>query len=103
MCRALPPGPAACTAYPAAGSLGDFQVTGCLSFCFPGDVGWASALPFFFLCFSCSGWLAGVLWVLHPVFGCSSWGGVCSLDDSVITLLAFPYLRVGELLDYGVS
>ena len=25
-----------------------FQVTGCLSFCFPGDVGWASALPFFF-------------------------------------------------------
>ena len=48
MCRALPPGPAACAAYPAAGSLGDFQVTGCLSFCFPGDVGWASALPFFF-------------------------------------------------------
>ena len=25
-----------------------FQVTGGLSFCFPGDVGWASALPFFF-------------------------------------------------------
>ena len=48
MCRALPPGPAACAAYPATGSLGDFQVTGCLSFCFPGDVGWASALPFFF-------------------------------------------------------
>ena len=48
MCRALPPGPAACTAYHAAGSLGDFQVTGCLSFCLPGDVGWASALPFFF-------------------------------------------------------
>ena len=29
-----------------------------------------------FLCFSCSGWLAGVRWVLHPVSGCSSWGGV---------------------------
>ena len=42
-------GPAACTAYPTAGSLGDFQVTGCLSFCFPGDVGWASALPYFFV------------------------------------------------------
>ena len=28
--------------------LGNFRVTGCLSFCFPGDVGWASALPFFF-------------------------------------------------------
>ena len=25
-----------------------FPSTGCLSFCFPGDVGWASALPFFF-------------------------------------------------------
>ena len=25
-----------------------FRVTGCLSFCFPGDVGWESALPFFF-------------------------------------------------------
>ena len=25
-----------------------FPVTGCLSFCFPGDVGWASAFPFFF-------------------------------------------------------
>ena len=34
--------------------------------------------------------------------GCSSLGGVCSLDDSVVTLLAFPYLRVGELLDCGV-
>ena len=78
------------------------SVTGCLSFCFPGDVGWASALPFFFLCFSCSGWLAGVRWVLHPVSGCSSWGCVVSLGDSVITLLAFPYLRVGELLDCGV-
>ena len=25
-----------------------FLVTGCLSFCFPGDIGWASARPFFF-------------------------------------------------------
>ena len=79
-----------------------FSVTRCLSFCFLGDVGWASALPFFFLCFSCSGWLAGVRWVLHPVSGCSSWGCVCSLGDSFITLFAFPYLRVGEILDCGV-
>ena len=41
-------GPAACAAFPAVGSLGVFPVTRCLSFCFPGDVGWASALPFFF-------------------------------------------------------
>ena len=55
-----------------------FQVTGCLSFCFPGDVGWASALPFF------SGLLllyllAGVVGVLHPVSGCSCCGDVCLL------------------------
>ena len=45
-----------------------------------------------FLCFFCSDWLAGVSWVLHPVSGCSSWCGVCSLVDCVVTLLAFPYL-----------
>ena len=53
-----------------------FRVTGGLYFCFPGDVGWASALPFF------SGLLllrllAGVVGVLHPVSGCSSCGVVC--------------------------
>ena len=53
-----------------------FQVTGCLSFYFPGGVGWASALPFFsgllLLCL-----LAGVVGVLHPVSGCSCCGDVC--------------------------
>ena len=39
---------------------------------------------------------------LHPVSGCFSWGGVCSLDDSGVTLLAFSYLRVGGLLGCGV-
>ena len=34
---------------------------------------------------------------------CSSWDGVCSLVDGGVTLRAFPYLRVGELLDCGVS
>ena len=34
-----------------------------------------------FLCFSCTGWLAGVCWVLHPVSGSSRWGCVCSLGD----------------------
>ena len=41
-------GPAACAAFPAAGYLGVFPVSGCLSFSFPGGVGWASVLPFFF-------------------------------------------------------
>ena len=40
-------GAAACAAFPAAGYLGVFPVTGCLSFSFPGGVGWVSALPFF--------------------------------------------------------
>ena len=84
----------------------DFSVIGCLSFCYPGGVVWAATLLFFFLCFSCSGWLAGVRWVLHPMSGYTSWGCVCSLSASVFTLLAFPSLRVGELLacgGYGVS
>ena len=55
-----------------------------------------------FLCFSCAGWLAGVCWVLHPVSGSSRWGCICSLGDSVMPLLAFPYLRVGALLAWGV-
>ena len=59
MCRALPLGPAACVSSPAVGSLGDFQVAGCLSFCFPSDAGWASALPFFF-CASASAGLRGL-------------------------------------------
>ena len=103
MCCALPPGPTACAAYPAAGSFGDFQVTGCLSFCFPGDVGWASALPFFFCASPAPTGLQGLAGFCTLCQGCSSWGGVCSLDDGVVTLLAFPYLRVGELLDCGVS
>ena len=69
-------GPAACAAFHAACSLGGFQVTGYLSFYFPGDVGWASALHFF------SGLLllrllAGVVGVLHPVSGCACCGDVC--------------------------
>ena len=102
MCSALPPGPAACAAYPAAGSLGDFQVTGCLSFCFPGDVGWASALPFFFCASPAPAGLQGFDGFCTLCQGAPVGDGVYSLDDCVVTLLAFPYLRVGELLACGV-
>ena len=64
--------------------------------------GLGSNTSLIFLCFSCAGWLAGVCWVLHPVSGSSRWGCVCSLGDSVLTLIAFPYLRVGVLLAWGV-
>ena len=43
--RSLP-----CSRFPWGFSA--FSVSGCLSFCFPGDVGWASALPFPFFCAS---------------------------------------------------
>ena len=36
------------SSFPSCRFTWGFPVTGCLSFCFPGDVGWASALPFFF-------------------------------------------------------
>ena len=45
LCHALPQGLQP-SQLPA--TLGFFPVTGCLSFSFPGGVGWASALPFFF-------------------------------------------------------
>ena len=100
LCHALPPGPAVCAGCPWGFS--DFSVTGCLTYCCPGGVGWATTLPLYFLCFSCAGWLAGVCWVLHPVSGSSHWGCVCSLGNSVITLPAFPYLSMGALLTCGV-
>ena len=84
------------------GGFSAFSVTGCLTYCCSGGVGWAATLPLYYLCFSCGGWLAGVCWVLHPVSGSSLWGCVCSLGDSVIALLAFPYLKVGALLPCGV-
>ena len=106
LCRALPPGPAVGAASVPQVTLGGgfsaFSVTGCLTYCCSGDVGWAATLPLYYLCFSCAGWLAGFCWVLHTVSGSSLWGCVCSLGDSVIALLTFPYLRVGALLACGV-
>ena len=49
-----------------------FSDTVCLTYCCAGGVGWAATLPLCYQCFSCTGWLAGVRWVLHPVSGSSS-------------------------------
>ena len=57
--------------------------TVCLTCC-AGGVGWAATLPLCYQCFSFTGWLAGVRWVLHPVSGGSHRGCDCSLGDSVV-------------------
>ena len=35
------------------GGFSAFSVTGCLTYCCSGGVGWAATLPLYFLCFSC--------------------------------------------------
>ena len=119
-CRRLPLGVSA------------FSDTVCLTYCCAGGVGWAASLPFCYQCFSCTGGLAGVRWVLRPVSGSSHRGCDCSLGDSVVvlfgstclsgfvccsvvsscgsrllwglcgSLLAFPCLRLGAPLACGV-
>ena len=51
-----------------------FSDTVCLTYCCAGGVGWAAPLPLCYQCFSCTGWLTGVHWVLHPVSGSSHRG-----------------------------
>ena len=73
-CRRLPLGVSA------------FSDTVCLTYCCAGGVGWAATLPFCYQCFSCTGWLAGVRWVLHPVSGSSHRGCDCPLVDNIVVL-----------------
>ena len=69
-------GPAACAAFPAAGSLGVFRSPGvCPS---ASLVTWVGLQPFpSFSMLLLLRLLAGVGGVMHPVSGCSSCGGVC--------------------------
>ena len=94
-------GPAACAAFPDAGSLGVFRS--------PGDcpsaslVTWVGFQPFpSFSVHLLLRLLAGVTGVVHPVSGCSRYGDV-SLVWGEVTLLPFPYLIVGVLLACGSS
>ena len=64
----------------------------CLPYCCAGGVGWASALSLCSQCFSYTGWLADVRWVLHPVTGCSHCGCDCSLYGSVVVPYGSPCL-----------
>ena len=61
-----------------------FSDTVCLTYCCAGGVGWAATLLLCYQCFSCTSWLAGVRWVLHPVSGSSHCGCDCSLGGSVV-------------------
>ena len=102
-----------------------FSATVYVTYWCAGGIGWSATLPFCYQCFSCTGWLTGVHWVLHPVSGSSHRGCDCSLDDCIVvlfgstcyvvsscgsrllwglcgSLLAFPCLRVGALLACGV-
>ena len=77
LCRALPPGPAVLRSLPCRRwpfGVSAFSDTVCLTYCCAGGVGWAATLPLCCQCFSCTGWLAGVRWVLHPVSGSSHRG-----------------------------
>ena len=47
--------------------------------------------------------LARVPGIVHPVSGCSRYGDGLSLVGGEVTLLPFPYLRVGVLLACGFS
>ena len=69
-------GPAACAAFPAAGSLGVFRSPGvCPS---ASLVTWVELQPFpSFSMLLLLRLLAGVAGVMHPVSGCSRYGGVC--------------------------
>ena len=92
----------ACAAFSAAGYLGVFPVTGCLSFSLPGGVGWGFSPSLLFLGFSCSACLLGLLKFCTlcqgaPVAVVSAWFA------GEVTLLPFHYLRVGVLLACSVS
>ena len=90
LCRVLPLGPAVCAGCPWGFSA--FSVTGCLTYCCSGGVGLAATLPLFICASPAPAGLQGFAGFC-TVSGSSHWGCVCSLGDSVISLLAFPYLR----------
>ena len=94
-------GPAACAAFPDAGSLGVFRSPGvCPS---ASLVTWVGFQPFpSFSMLLLLRLLAGVAGVVHSVSGCSRYGDV-SLVWVEVTLLPFPYFRVGVLLACGSS
>ena len=49
----------------ALGGFCPFSDTVCLTYCCAGGVSWSATLLFCYRCLSCTGWLAGVRWVLH--------------------------------------
>ena len=83
-----------CAAYPTAGSLRGFCLSElvCLTYCCANGVGWAATLTLCSQCFSYTGWLAGVHWVLHPMTGNSHGGCGCSWCGSMVVPYGSPCL-----------
>ena len=100
-CAAFPDAGSACAAFPDAGSLGVFRSPGvCPS---ASLVTWVGFQPFpSFSMLLLLRLLAGVAGIVHPVSGCSR-DGDFSLVWGEVTLLPFPSLRVGVLLACSFS
>ena len=93
-CAMLPQAPAVLRGFPCHRSPFGVSAsdTVCLAYCCAGGVGWATALPLCSQCFSSTGGLARVRWVLHPVTGSSHGGCDCSLCGSVVVPYGSPCL-----------
>ena len=95
LCCALPPAPGVLRGFPCRRLplvVSTFSGPVCLTYCCAGGVGWAATLPVCSQCFSYTGWLAEVHWVLLPVSGGSHGGCDCSLYGSVVVLYGSPCL-----------
>ena len=95
LCPALPLKPAVLRGFPCHRlpfRVSAFSDTVCLAYCCVGGIGWAATLPLCSQCFSYTGWLAGVRWVLHPVTRSSHRGCDWSLDGSVVGPSGSPCL-----------
>ena len=95
LCRALPLAPVVLRGLPYRRlpfGVSAFSDPVCLTYCCAYGVGWAATLPLCSQCFSYTGWLAGVRWVLHPMTGPSHGGCDCFLCGSMVVPYGSPCL-----------
>ena len=93
LCHALPPTPAVLRGLPCRRlpfGVSAFSDPVCLTYCCAVGLGWAATLTLCSLCFSSTGWLARVCWILHPVTGSSHGGCDYSLCGSMVVPYGSP-------------